>query len=130
MQRITYDCINYNFSVYDLFIPKIDVLYKLCISSDKTKMVLISIIRLIVLMGIFYFLYWMKWIAFDMNKITPTLLFSLFMAYLIVNLTYIIIAMMKKVVVDKDILEETVDDLAGVLYQNKVSKPANLPPAL
>ena len=50
------------------------------------------------------------------------------MAYLIVNFVYIIVVLMKNVVVDKEVIEETVDDLANVLYQNKVSKPAQLPP--
>ena len=59
MDRITYDCINYNISVFDLFIPPLDVLYKLCISSDKTKLVLISMARFLILLVLFYFL-WAK----------------------------------------------------------------------
>ena len=128
MERITYDCINYNISLYDLFIPRTDVLYKLCLSKDKTKLVMISIIRFITLLIIFYMLNSKGFITFDMNKIITTLLFSLFIAYLIINLIYIVIAMMKEVTVDKYFLEETVSGLADTLFKNKVSKPANLPP--
>lgn len=128
MERITYDCINYNISLYDLVIPTTDVLYKLCLSKDKTKLVMISIIRFITLLIIFYVLNSKDFITFDMNKIIKTFIFSMFVAYLIINLVYIPIAMMKEVTVDKYFLEKTVDGLANVLYENKVSKPANLPP--
>ena len=128
MNRITYDCINYNISILHFFIPSLDVLYKLCISKDKTKLVLISIARFLILSVIFWVMWSRKWITFDMTKIITTFIFSLYVAYLLFNLTYIVIAMIKKVVVDKDVLEETVDDLANVLYNNKVSKPAQLPP--
>ena len=88
MERITYDCINYNISLYDLFIPTTDVLYKLCLSKDKTKLVMISIIRFISLLIIFYIMNSKGFITFDINKIIKTFLFSMFMAYLIINLRF------------------------------------------
>jgi len=126
MDETTYDCIEYDISIFHLLIPSSHILYKLCLSTDKTKLVLISIVRFIILLYIFNYLRSKKIISWDMAKTVTTLIFSLFAGYVIINGLYVIISLLKHVVMDENVLNRIVGDLAQTLHASQVSKPANL----
>lgn len=118
----TNDCINYKPSIFDLIIPQHHVLFKLCISVDKTKLILISLIRLMIIIYSFNYLKSHKWIEWNVNK-TPQILFYILLGlYVITNVIYIIILFIKKPIMDKDQLDETSNKIALELKFNQLSK--------
>lgn len=48
------DCISYNPSMIELFIPSPTIFYTLCVSTDKTSLFLTSLIRLIIFILLYY----------------------------------------------------------------------------
>jgi hypothetical protein len=48
------NCISYNPSTIEIFIPSPIIFYTLCVSTDKTSLFLISLIRLIIYVLIYY----------------------------------------------------------------------------
>lgn len=124
MDETTYDCIEYDISIFHLIIPPSHILYKLCLSTDKTKLVLISIIRFIILLYLFNYLRSKKIITWDMNRTITTLFFYLFAGYLIINILYILISLFKYVVIGQDELNNIVTGLAQTLQSSKVTRPA------
>lgn len=116
------DCISYNPMSYDSIVLPYHILFKLCLSSDKTKLVCMSVIRLIILLILFNFLFNRGIIELDANKIPQTVFYILFAFYLFMNIIYIIVAMFKKPVMSKDKMDAITSELAKQLHDDKLSK--------
>jgi len=120
------DCINYKPSIFDVIILPYHILTKLCISYDKTKLILVSMIRLAVLVYIFNLLKSYKIIEFNSEKIPQTLFYVIVAFYLFLNMVVIIVALFKKPAFDKDEIDRNATEIAQHLKQNQLSKP-NIP---
>lgn len=122
-----YDCIYYKPSFLDLFFPNIAVLYKLCLSEDKTKLFLISLTRIIIYLTLFLYLRSYEIIELNLNNIPKTMFYSFIVSYIIMNIFYIIIVLFKEVAINKYELDETSTKLALALKQQvSVVKPTVL----
>lgn len=117
------DCVNYNFSYYDLVIPRIEIFYKLCVIRDKTNMFLISIIRLFIILMIFHYLSNKKIIEWNMNTPIKTLLFSMTIVFLMANIVYLIVLLYKIPAIDEKQLEEETTKNAKYYYDIQFTKP-------
>lgn len=117
------DCINYNPSIFDFIILPYQILFKLCISVDKTKLIIVSLIRLILCIYLFNYLNSKKWIEWDINLIPQIIFYLMFAMYIITNVIYIIILLIKKPILDKDLLEKTAIETAMKLKKEQMSKP-------
>lgn len=116
------DCIHYKPSMIDLIIPSYTIFFQLCISFDKTKLILVSLIRLIIFIYIFSYLMSKNWIEWNVEKIPQMLGYLLLGFYVVINVVYIIILLIKKPAIDKDELEETATNVATTLKQVQLSE--------
>lgn len=119
------DCVNYNFSYYDLIIPRIEIFYKLCVIRDKTNMFLISMIRLLVVYVLFNYLSNNLIIEWNMNAPIRTLLFSLMTVFLMSNIVYLIVLFYKMPAIDEKQLEEESTRSAKYYYDVQFTKPVH-----
>lgn len=116
------DCISYNPTSYDIIILPYHILFKLCLSSDKTKLILMSAFRLIVLLWLFNYLESAKIIEFDVNKIPQFTFYLIIAGYILLNIFYIIVALFKKPVLSKDQMDTITTNLAKQLHEDALSK--------
>ena len=121
-----YDCIKYSPSIIDYFMPNIAFIYKLCLSEDKTKLFLVSFIRLIFITIIFFVLRVFDLIELNLDKLVKKSFYGLLLSYLIINIIYLIIVVFKQPAIDKYELEETTSNVANALKQKSYTKPAIL----
>ena len=121
-----YDCIKYEPSIIDYVFPNSAFIYKLCLSEDKTKLFLVSFIRLIFISILFAFLKSFNFVELNLDKLVKISLFGLIFSYLIINIIYLIIVVFKQPAIDKYELEETTSGLANALKKNEYTKPAIL----
>lgn len=117
------DCINYNFSYFDLLIPSYEIFFKLCVARDKTNMFLISIIRLIIVYYIFTYLSTKKIIEWNMNMPIRTLLFCLMITFLFTNIIFLIVLLFKMPAIDEKQLEKDTTNAAKYYYDIQFTKP-------
>jgi hypothetical protein len=116
------DCIYYTFTIKQLFLPSPQLLYKLCVSYDKTKLFIVSTIRLFIIASIFQYLLTQGIMVWDRHRLFRTSLFLLVLLYLIINILYIPIILLKSPAMDKDELDNTVIGLAETVYENRLVK--------
>lgn len=114
-----YNCINYYPTFIDLFVPSYQIIYKFCLSTDKTKLFLISLSRLCLWIMIFTGLIGSNNIGRDNN----TIIFFILLTYIVVNLIYIIILIFKKPALDKSVM----DNISNEIAKSVKSKPLTLP---
>lgn len=107
---------------YDLIILPYHILFKLCLSSDKTKLVCMSVLRMIVLLCIFNFLNNRKYIEFDTDKIAQSIFYIVCVSYIFCNVIYLIVALFKKPTMSKDQMDAITTGLAEQLHEDKLSK--------
>lgn len=118
----TTDCINYKPALYDLLITPYHIFLKLCVSYDKTNLILVSIVRLIVIILIYVLLKGYKIIEFNTERIPQTLFYVSYIYFIIINVLYIIIILFKYPAIDKNEIEETTSNVAQILKQTELSK--------
>ena len=118
-----YDCIKYKPSLLHYIFPNSAFIYKLCLSEDKTKLFLVSFIRLIFITIIFFLLKTFDIIELNLDKLYKTSFYGLLLSYLIINFVYLIIVVFKKPAIDKYELEETSQKVASLLAKEQVVKP-------
>lgn len=118
-----YDCIKYKPSFINYFFPSGALLYKLCLSEDKTKLFLVSFIRLIIITIIFFVLRAFGFIELNLNKLGKTSAYGFMLSYLIINFIYLVIILFKQVAIDKYELQETTSQLAKALQKEQIVKP-------
>jgi hypothetical protein len=121
-----YDCIKYEPGVIDYIFPNIAFIYKLCLSKDKTKLFLVSFIRLIFITIIFFILRAFNLIELNLNKLFKTSFYGFILSYLIINFIYLIIVVFKQPAIDKYELEESTSKMAAALKKEEYTKPVIL----
>ena len=85
-------CVSYNPNYYNLLIPNIEILQKLCISYDKTYLFLISFMRCMIYMLITSLYY----DTFGINNDLSYLIFLALVIWCIINIVFMLIVMFKK----------------------------------
>lgn len=115
----TYSCISYYPTFIDVFLPSYKIIYKFCISTDKTKLFLISVCRLCFWLIIFAGLINNNYISQENN----TIIFLILATYIIINLAYIVIVIFKKPVINKEVM----DTISTEIIAEIKSKPLTLP---
>jgi|688.fasta_scaffold610127_2 hypothetical protein len=116
------DCVKYNPSFFDLFIPQYQILFNLCVSYDKTKLIIMSVIRLCLFIFILKFMNIKKIITFDLQKTFHTALTIVLFSYIFFNVIFIIMILIKKPIFDKDQIENNTNMVAKTLVDNKITK--------
>jgi hypothetical protein len=116
------DCINYYPSSYDLIILPYHILFTLCVSTDKTRLILVSIIRLFILLIIFNYLEKYEVIQFNQTKPPQNVFYCILAFYIFLNIIYIIIALFKKPTISKEQNDQIINDLAEQLQEHKLSE--------
>lgn len=117
-----YDCINYNPSFWDFLFPNKELLYKLCLSFDKTKLFLVSLVRITMYFILFIYLQSYSYIELDLNQTGKTMCYALLLAYIIMNILFLIIVLFKKPAIDKYELDRTSTSLALALQEEETKK--------
>lgn len=115
----TYNCINYNPNFIDIFLPSYKIIYKFCLSTDKTKLFLISLCRLCFWLLIFASLTNNNYISQEDN----TIIFIVLLSYILINMVYIIIVIFKTPAIDKKVMDRISTDVARLVK----SRPLTLP---
>jgi len=115
------ECSDYNVSWSHLFIPPIQILFKLCNTYDKTNLFLVSLIRLGILSSLFYILKNRNVIEINKDKFLKSTVFIIFVVYLVINVIYLLIVLIKKAVINKNELENTANGIASYLENNKLT---------
>jgi len=87
------DCIGYTPKVWDYIVPPIRIFNSVCFSHDKTRMFLISIVRLAVYMGILF-------TVLDNNREKPKEIYKQIIYYLvtvciIINISALLVIIIK-----------------------------------
>lgn len=112
MDRIqTGVCSCYDIRWYDFLIPTNYLFYKICYRSDKVKLFLITLIRIITLIALMSFLYSVNLIAFRSNFISKKLWMAFLLIYLILNITSIGLVILKDNVYDEKMIEDEVQQI-------------------
>lgn len=115
----TYNCIEYKPTFIDVFVPSYQIIYKLCLSTDKTKLFLMSLCRLIFWGIIFAFLVNGKYIGQDNDAIVYLILLT----YIVINLAYIIIVIFKSPVIDKKVMDRISSNIAKEIKTTPITLP-------
>lgn len=114
-----YNCIEFNPTLIDLFLPSYKILYKFCLSTDKTKLFLISLCRLC-----FWSIITASLINNDyISQNDNTIIFLILITYIIINLFYIMILIFKRPTIDKKVM----DNISTDIVKEVKSKPLTLP---
>lgn len=103
------NCISYNPSWIDLIIPSYKILFKFCTIRDKTNMFITSIVRLFIICVLFYYLLYAQIIEWNMNNPIKTTFFCLILAYIFVNILYIIVLLFKMPVVNSQKIKPNIN---------------------
>jgi len=119
-------CIEYDFSLLDLLIPSRHIIYKLCISRNKTTLFIVSTLRMLFWGCIFLFFYKKGIVEWNYNKSLRTIGFSIFLLILIVNIGYLILVVFKKPAIDKYLMDENSTELANYLDDAKLTGPSRV----
>lgn len=120
------ECINYNISFLDLIFPPFYIFFfKLCTTRDKTKIFLISLFRICLIFGFFYYFNHKGLIAININKLPNLFLFIILLFYLLLNVIYILIILfLVKPEINSKKLREKAKEVSHYLINHKLSKPA------
>jgi hypothetical protein len=125
---VTAECMNYNVSFYDFFTFRKEFLYVLCESSDHTKLILTSTVRLLIYCAIFYILYKNNIASYDLKRSSiQILLFMLGGIMIFINCLYLLIVLAKKPSIDPLTKAIIADTIATQLNQNKISSQVTEP---
>lgn len=116
------DCITYEFSYYEFLIPSYKIFLKLCTSRDKTKLFIMSVIRMYIIYTLFYYLKDNKMIGWDKENWKRIIIYILSAMFLFINFMYIIVLLIKKPAIDKNDVENTFSQLAEELHNIKLTK--------
>ncbi|ARF11199.1 hypothetical protein Klosneuvirus_1_56 [Klosneuvirus KNV1] len=114
-----YNCVDFNPTLIDLFLPSYKIIYKFCLSTDKTRLFLISLARLCFWSIITSSLINNGYIGQENN----TIVFLILVAYILINLFYIIILIFKRPTIDKKVMDRVSN---GIIKEIK-TKPLTLP---
>lgn len=91
-ESIDNDCVNYNYEYIDLFIaPGNIVLNKLCSSTDKTYLFIISLFRIFIILSIIMILYY-----YTKARSYYIIIYSILLLYLLLNVIIICCIIYKK----------------------------------
>lgn len=115
----TYNCVEFYPTFIDLFLPSYKIIYKFCLSTDKTRLFLISLARLCFWAIIMAALTNNSYIGQEDN----TLIYIILFTYIIINLIYIIIVIFKRPTIDKKVMDRISTDIVKTIK----TKPLTLP---
>ena len=116
----TYNCINYNPNFIDIFLPSYKIIYKFCLSTDKTKLFLISLCRLSLWLIIVASLINNNYISQEDN----TIIFIVLLSYIIINMVYIIIVIFKTPAIDKKVMDRISTNVATLIESIPLTLPS------
>jgi glucan phosphoethanolaminetransferase (alkaline phosphatase superfamily) len=112
MDRIeTAVCACYDIKWYDFIVPTNYIFYKICYRSDKVKLFLITLIRIITLIGIMSLLYANNYIAYRSNFMSKKLWLSFLILYLILNIISLSMVVLKNNVYDEKLIDQEVEEI-------------------
>lgn len=116
------ECVNYNPSIFDIIIPSHHILYKLCVSYDKTKLVIFGVLR-----TLFWFMMLKTFVYYELAKWNTShsgqsLFYVCLLFFILSNILYTFIVLFKKPSIDKALSTEIANNLASTLYENKLSQ--------
>lgn len=114
-----YNCVEFNPTLIDLFLPSYKIIYKFCLSTDKTKLFLISLARLCFWSIITASLINNNYIGQENN----TIIFLILVTYILINLFYIIILIFKRPTIDKKVMDHVSTNIVKLIE----TKPLTLP---
>lgn len=117
------DCFNYNFSLLDLIIPQYYIFLKLCTSESKTKIFIVSFIRILLWLSLFVFFKKTELIHYCSDNNLKILGFHLILVMLIINIFYMLIVIIKIPLLNKDLINKEVNGINNFLMRNRISKP-------
>jgi len=114
-----YNCVEFNPTLIDLFLPSYKIIYKFCLSTDKTKLFFISLARLC-----FWSILTASLIKNDyIGQNDNAIVFLVLVAYILINLFYIIILIFKRPTIDKKVMDRISTDIVKEIK----TKPLTLP---
>ena len=90
------DCTTYNYDIKSLLVPSDAIFFKLCVSFDKTRLFLMSVLRIIVYCLIFYVLRLLNIAEWCTNSLIKKSIYSLFVVLIIINVIYLGIVILKR----------------------------------
>lgn len=111
-------CACYDISWYDFLVPSNYLYYKICYRSDKVKLFLVTLIRIITLIALMMWLYSYNFIAMRSNFYEKKIAFSLLFIYLILNIASLGLVVVKDNVYD----ERLIDGEAEKAVEDKLKK--------
>ncbi len=114
------ECINYTYSLLELIVPSAQIQRKFCSSIDKTKILIISLLRLFIVCILFKYLNKNEFVLVSLNNPIKLTLFMICFVYFIINIVYIVIIFSKKPEYDQQQLEQEASIISLALEQNKV----------
>lgn len=113
------ECTKYIPSLYDLIIMPYHIIFKLCLSTDKTKLILMSMARIIVLLFVFNLFKQFDLIQTNQENIIKFTICLGFLIYIFFNMVYIVVAFLKQPVMSKDQEEQILQNLSKQLHEYK-----------
>ena len=105
-------CKCYDINWYDIIVPTNYLFYRLCYRADKTKMFLITVIRIIIFIGVFSILYNYNLIAVKSGFPLKIFSFWVLAMYLLANIVSLGLVVLKINVLDEKAIEKEVTELA------------------
>jgi hypothetical protein len=119
---MTVDCINYNISIFDFILPPYQIFFKICLSFDKTKMFLVSMIRLFVWLVIFKILRSKQIVEWDPNNNFKVFTYLTMILIIFINVIYILFLLIKTSAINKYDLGDIAGETALYLKKNQLGR--------
>lgn len=116
------ECVNYNPSIFDIIIPSHHILFKLCVSYDKTKLVIFGVLRILfwfMMLKVFKYYELATW---NTSHAGQSLFYVCLIFFILSNIMYVVIVLFKKPSIDKASSIDIANNLASTLYEDKLSK--------
>ncbi len=89
-------CFNYKLNIKDLLFIPFQTFKDLCQSYDKTYLFIVTFIRFLIILFIFYVFYKNGWATMDKEKYFKIMLFLVFLFLSIANFVSLLIVLFKK----------------------------------
>lgn len=105
------NCFEYEPGIIDIIVPKYNIFEKVCVSDDKTLMLIIAVIRVTIIYGILYYLH--KYVITNKQNI----LFMTLFIWLCINILFIFIIMFKNPLYDSKTYAQGMQELAVSLHK-------------
>jgi len=113
-------CFNYDYKIWHFIIPPTQTIYKLCISSDKTKLFLVTLMRFIIVLYLFDFFYTNNLIRFKTTSFFKYFGFIFLLLCFIFNLIILILVFIKMPILNEKAMNTYVGKQVDIIENSTI----------